>query len=121
VALIPVELNTIGSVVLRESIKPGVEVKRGYTELGNFYYGGSSQHSMLMDCPVFEARYMSTRQQRHWQHLHMLRQNLVLAIPISDNAILYPQARSCHVPPLGTLNNPCLKSLPLPPEPLNPK
>jgi phosphatidylserine decarboxylase len=41
VALIPVGLNTIGSVVLRENIKPGVEVKRGYTELGNFYYGGS--------------------------------------------------------------------------------
>jgi phosphatidylserine decarboxylase len=41
VASIPVGLDTIGSVVLRENIKPGVEVKRGYTELGNFYYGGS--------------------------------------------------------------------------------
>jgi phosphatidylserine decarboxylase len=41
VASIPVGLNTIGSVVLRENIKPGAEIKRGYTELGNFYYGGS--------------------------------------------------------------------------------
>jgi len=41
VASIPVGLNTIGSVVLREDIKPGTTVKRGYTELGNFYYGGS--------------------------------------------------------------------------------
>lgn len=41
VASIPVGLDTIGSVVLRENIKPGVEVQRGYTELGNFYYGGS--------------------------------------------------------------------------------
>jgi phosphatidylserine decarboxylase len=41
VASIPVGLDTIGSVVLRDDIKPGMEVKRGYTELGNFYYGGS--------------------------------------------------------------------------------
>ena len=41
VASIPVGLDTIGSVVLRSHIKPGVEVVRGYTELGNFFYGGS--------------------------------------------------------------------------------
>ena len=41
VASIPVGLNTIGSVVLDEDIRPGTEVKRGYTRLGNFYYGGS--------------------------------------------------------------------------------
>jgi phosphatidylserine decarboxylase len=41
VASIPVGLNTIGSVVLRENIEPGVEVKRGYTEFGYFHYGGS--------------------------------------------------------------------------------
>jgi phosphatidylserine decarboxylase len=41
VAAIPVGLNTIGSVVLNTELKPGVEVKRGYTRLGNFYYGGS--------------------------------------------------------------------------------
>ncbi|SMF73766.1 phosphatidylserine decarboxylase [Tistlia consotensis] len=41
VASIPVGLNTIGSVVLDPDIKPGKEVKRGYTRIGNFYYGGS--------------------------------------------------------------------------------
>ena len=41
VASIPVGLDTIGSVVLRKDIKPNVKVQRGYTELGNFYYGGS--------------------------------------------------------------------------------
>ena len=28
-------------MILRKDIKPGVKVQRGYTELGNFYYGGS--------------------------------------------------------------------------------
>ena len=41
VASIPVGLNTIGSVVLDDDIVPGAMVKRGYTRLGNFYYGGS--------------------------------------------------------------------------------
>lgn len=41
VASIPVGLDTIGSVVLRDDIEPGAKVERGYTELGNFYYGGS--------------------------------------------------------------------------------
>lgn len=41
VASIPVGLNTIGSVTLDEEIKPGAKVKRGYTRIGNFYYGGS--------------------------------------------------------------------------------
>jgi phosphatidylserine decarboxylase len=41
VASIPVGLDTIGSVVLDEDIVPGAQVKRGYTRLGNFYYGGS--------------------------------------------------------------------------------
>jgi phosphatidylserine decarboxylase len=39
VASIPVGLNTIGSVEIH--VKEGQWVKRGYTELGNFYYGGS--------------------------------------------------------------------------------
>ncbi len=34
-------LATIGSVVLDDDVAPGLEVKRGYTRLGNFYYGGS--------------------------------------------------------------------------------
>jgi phosphatidylserine decarboxylase len=41
VASIPVGLATIGSVVLDEDVAPGLEVTRGYTRLGNFYYGGS--------------------------------------------------------------------------------
>lgn len=41
VASVPVGLDTIGSVVLDADIKPGAEVKRGYTRLGNFFYGGS--------------------------------------------------------------------------------
>ena len=41
VASIPVGLDTIGSVVLDSDIVPGAQVKRGYTRLGNFYYGGS--------------------------------------------------------------------------------
>lgn len=41
VASIPVGLNTIGSVVLDKEIRPGKTVKRGYTRLGNFLYGGS--------------------------------------------------------------------------------
>lgn len=41
VASIPVGLATIGSVILNKDVKPGLQVKRGYTELGNFRYGGS--------------------------------------------------------------------------------
>lgn len=41
VASIPVGLDTIGSVVLAPDIAPGKELKRGYTRIGNFYYGGS--------------------------------------------------------------------------------
>ena len=41
VASIPVGLDTIGSVVLDEGTVPGKAVKRGYTRLGNFFYGGS--------------------------------------------------------------------------------
>ncbi len=41
VASIPVGLDTIGSVVLDDDIVPGKIIKRGYTRLGNFYYGGS--------------------------------------------------------------------------------
>ena len=41
VASVPVGLNTIGSVVLDKEIVPGKVVKRGYTRLGNFLYGGS--------------------------------------------------------------------------------
>ncbi len=41
VASIPVGLDTIGSVVLKKDIVPGKVVKRGYTELGSFFYGGS--------------------------------------------------------------------------------
>jgi phosphatidylserine decarboxylase len=41
VASIPVGLNTVGSVVLDADIKPGKKVKRGYTRIGSFYYGGS--------------------------------------------------------------------------------
>lgn len=41
VASIPVGLDTIGSVVLKKNIIKGKVVKRGYTELGNFFYGGS--------------------------------------------------------------------------------
>jgi len=41
VASVPVGLATIGSVALDDDVKPGLEVTRGYTRLGNFYYGGS--------------------------------------------------------------------------------
>ncbi|ETW96499.1 MAG: hypothetical protein ETSY1_26415, partial [Candidatus Entotheonella factor] len=41
VAMIPVGLNTIGSVVLNKDIVRGKTVKRGFTEIGNFFYGGS--------------------------------------------------------------------------------
>jgi len=41
VASIPVGLDTIGSVVLDKDVQVGKKVKRGYTRLGNFYYGGS--------------------------------------------------------------------------------
>ena len=41
VAVIPVGLETVGSVVLKDGIRPGAKVKKGYTELGNFFYGGS--------------------------------------------------------------------------------
>ncbi|MFV2063945.1 MAG: hypothetical protein ACC726_10600, partial [Chloroflexota bacterium] len=41
VASIPVGLDTIGPVVLDDDVKEGLVVKRGYTRLGNFYYGGS--------------------------------------------------------------------------------
>ena len=41
VATIPVGLDTVGSVVLDKDIKPGKVVKRGYTRIGSFYYGGS--------------------------------------------------------------------------------
>lgn len=38
---IPVGINTIGSVILDPAIISGKTVKRGYTRLGNFLYGGS--------------------------------------------------------------------------------
>ncbi|MBT6118343.1 MAG: phosphatidylserine decarboxylase [Rhodospirillaceae bacterium] len=41
VASIPVGLDSVGSVVFAEEVKPGVAVKKGVTELGNFFYGGS--------------------------------------------------------------------------------
>ena len=41
VASIPVGLDTIGSVVLDPDVVKGAKVKRGYTRLGNFFYGGS--------------------------------------------------------------------------------
>ncbi len=41
VASIPVGLDTIGSVVLDPGVVKGAKVKRGYTRLGNFFYGGS--------------------------------------------------------------------------------
>ncbi len=41
VAMVPVGLGTVGSVVLDDRLVPGSAVKRGYTRLGNFYYGGS--------------------------------------------------------------------------------
>lgn len=41
VASIPVGLDSIRSVVLAEGVKAGAEVKKGVTELGNFFYGGS--------------------------------------------------------------------------------
>jgi len=41
VASIPVGLDTIGSVVLDDDIKEGKFVKRGFTRLGGFLYGGS--------------------------------------------------------------------------------
>lgn len=50
VAVIPVGLESVGSVVLNTGIKPGVKVKKGYTELGNFYYGGS-----LKSCTILKG------------------------------------------------------------------
>jgi phosphatidylserine decarboxylase len=41
VALIPVGLNTIGSVTFDESTVAGAAVKKGVTRLGGFRYGGS--------------------------------------------------------------------------------
>ena len=41
VAVVPVGLNTISSVVLSPECAVGSEVVRGYTRLGNFLYGGS--------------------------------------------------------------------------------
>ncbi len=41
VASVPVGLATIGSVVLDDDVQPGLEVERGFTRLGNFFYGGS--------------------------------------------------------------------------------
>lgn len=41
VASIPVGLDTIGSVVLAKDIVSGAHVIRGYTRIGNFFYGGS--------------------------------------------------------------------------------
>ncbi|WP_448206919.1 phosphatidylserine decarboxylase [Azospirillum sp. sgz302134] len=41
VASIPVGLDTIGSVVLDPAIKPGAQLTRGFSRIGNFLYGGS--------------------------------------------------------------------------------
>ncbi len=59
VASIPVGLNTIGSVVLDDDIRPGTKVKRGYTRIGSFYYGGSLNillFSKGMVSPVIQTR-----------------------------------------------------------------
>ncbi|WP_126454396.1 phosphatidylserine decarboxylase [Sulfuriflexus mobilis] len=59
VASIPVGLDTIGSVVLRKNIRPGEKVTRGYTELGNFYYGGSL--NILLFSPGMVSPAVQTR------------------------------------------------------------
>ena len=41
VAVIPVGLDTVGSVVLDDAIKVGATVRKGISRLGNFYFGGS--------------------------------------------------------------------------------
>jgi phosphatidylserine decarboxylase len=41
VALVPVGLDTVGSVVLEDDIIPGAHVTRGTTRIGHFAYGGS--------------------------------------------------------------------------------
>ena len=41
VAVIPVGLDTVGSVVLDDAVTVGATVKKGVTRFGNFYFGGS--------------------------------------------------------------------------------
>ncbi len=41
VASIPVGLDTVGSVVFADQVKPGAQVIKGITPFGNFFFGGS--------------------------------------------------------------------------------
>lgn len=41
VASIPVGLDTVGSVVFSDQVKPGAQVTKGITPFGNFFFGGS--------------------------------------------------------------------------------
>ncbi|MPY22343.1 phosphatidylserine decarboxylase [Shewanella psychropiezotolerans] len=59
VASIPVGLDTIGSVVLSDEFIVGDTVKRGFTRLGNFRYGGSLDillFSKGMVAPAIQTR-----------------------------------------------------------------
>lgn len=50
VASIPVGLDTVGSVVFHEGVKPGAKVTKGVTPFGNFYFGGSL--NILLFSPI---------------------------------------------------------------------
>jgi phosphatidylserine decarboxylase len=59
VASIPVGLDTIGSVVLDPSTVVGSVLKKGYSRLGNFLYGGSLNillFSRGLASPVVQTR-----------------------------------------------------------------
>lgn len=50
VASIPVGLDTVGSVVFNDDVAKGLEVTKGITEFGNFYFGGSL--NILLFSPI---------------------------------------------------------------------
>lgn len=53
VASIPVGLDTVGSVVFADGVKPGARVIKGITEFGNFFFGGSLNILLFspIECP----------------------------------------------------------------------
>lgn len=56
VASIPVGLDTVGSVVFRDNVVKGAPVRKGVTEFGNFYYGGSLNILLFSPIEGFEGR-----------------------------------------------------------------
>ena len=59
VASIPVGLDTVGSVVFADDVRPGLPVVKGVTPFGNFFFGGSLNILLFSPIEGFDAQMVS--------------------------------------------------------------